>query len=162
MFSLAPQERGRSSSVHHAGLPPASPGNLRGRPPLNHRSSSAVAGPVLEPVAPSRLIQPQGSSARPFLPSPQPNPHRRRSSIDRLSQLLRGPPTTPQPPPRPSAPPTGVGVPVRTRNIVYAYIVFNEFCLELASLCCEHGVSFATALPQLERALDLEHCLAEL
>ncbi|KAL5112607.1 hypothetical protein TcWFU_007862 [Taenia crassiceps] len=89
----------------------------------------------------------------------------RRSSIDRLSHLFVLDSSTPShPDPHTSAAPPFLHpqpLPLCTRNVVFAYIVFNEFCLELAGLCCEHSVSAASVQPQFEKTMELEHCLAE-
>ncbi|KAL5971768.1 hypothetical protein TSMEX_000495 [Taenia solium] len=147
----AARERSRSPSVRpqldHSSIP-----TRRSLPP--HRSASVTPRiAVLEPPAwedTGLLFQRQ---------------RLRRSSIDRLSHLFfLDSPTPSYPASHTSAAPSlprSQLLPVRTRNVVFAYIVFNEFCLELAGLCCEHSVSAANVQPQFEKTMELERCLAE-
>nr|CDS27435.2 protein FAM160A1 [Hymenolepis microstoma] len=133
-------------------------------PPMVHQRSSSAAPrtAVLEPTVtihspPPNKLTPQSRSRPP-----------RRSSIDRLSHLLShlGSPILPRnpdlqtPPPSRPLPPSDL-IPTGTRNLIFAYVVFSEFCLELAALACEHEVSAASVQPQFEKTLDLEGCLAE-
>uniref|UniRef100_A0A0R3WVW3 UDENN domain-containing protein n=1 Tax=Hydatigena taeniaeformis TaxID=6205 RepID=A0A0R3WVW3_HYDTA len=88
----------------------------------------------------------------------------RRSSIDRFSHLIPGSPTPSALDSRtivtPPFPHSQLSL-MYTHNVVFAYIVFNEFCLELAGLCCEHSVSVASVQPQFEKTMELERCLAD-
>ncbi|VDN99350.1 unnamed protein product [Rodentolepis nana] len=151
---------------------PSTPQLSQGRSPLptrppvpsmvHQRSSSAAPRTVV--LEPTVAIH----SPPPNKPTPQSRSRPpRRSSIDRLSHLLShlGSPILPHnpdlqtPPSRPPPPPNPI--PMGTRNLIFAYVVFSEFCLELAALACEHEVSAASVQPQFEKTLDLERCLAE-
>ncbi|VDD80906.1 unnamed protein product [Mesocestoides corti] len=163
---VSQQERARSASVSPpvpTPPPPAAPPpprlsqQPRGRPhdpaaftrppPACNRSASVT--PVNVPRWRTKVLEPMVPTTPPALPSAR----QRRSSIDRLSQLFGLSNSSPTP----TCPPPTLVIPVCTRNIIFAYVVFNDFCLELASLCCEHGVAFASVLPGFEKTLDLEH-----
>ncbi|KAL7061872.1 hypothetical protein AAHC03_0225 [Spirometra sp. Aus1] len=148
---------GPTSSV--LGRPPTSPHpatmnqtkSPNMRPSAGHRWSR-----LLEPVVPPECSQ----------PSPQPSVHKRRSSFSRLSHLLHAPHHVNSPLSSPQAgrrlASMGPVIGTETRNLVYAFIVLEEFCLELACMCCEQGVFYGRALPKLERTLSLENCLANI
>nr|CDS22635.1 protein FAM160A1 [Echinococcus granulosus] len=151
---VSTSERSRSSSVRPQTDHPSAPTRL---PLPSHRSASATPRTaVLEPVV------------LPFWGGTEPLSQRqrlRRSSIDRLSHLF----ILDSPTPPCSVSHTSDSLPfaysqfssVDIRNVIFAYIVFNEFCLELAGLCCEHSVSTASVQPQFEKTMELERCLAE-
>ncbi|BHF61430.1 hypothetical protein SprV_0100440400 [Sparganum proliferum] len=148
---------GPTSSVF--GRPPTSPHPAT----MNQAKSPNMLPPagrrwsrLLEPVVPPECNQ----------PSPQPSVHKRRSSFSRLSHLLHAPHHANSPLSSPQAArrlaSMGPVIGTETRNLVYAFIVLEEFCLELACICCEQGVFYGRALPKLERTLSLENCLANI
>ncbi|VUZ55721.1 unnamed protein product [Hymenolepis diminuta] len=169
MGSLSSRDRSRSISLRAPSTPQLPQGRspLPPRPPMplmeHQRSSSAAPRTaILEPTV--AVQSPLLNKSIPQLRSRPP----RRSSIDRLSHLLThlGSPTLPPHnsdlltlPSRPHPPPNAITMDMR--NLIFAYIVFSEFCLELAALACEHEVSAASVQPQFEKTLDLERCLAE-
>ncbi|VDL91981.1 unnamed protein product [Schistocephalus solidus] len=143
------------ASPHPTTMHQANPPNLRPPLPAEGRQSR-----LLEPVVP---VHPVECSQ----PSPQTTVRKRHSSFGRLSNLLHASHhyiNSPLSSPQISRRSTSVGPTVgsETRNLVYAFIVLDEFCLELACVCCEQGVFYGRALPKMERTLSLENCLANI
>ncbi|KAM7540340.1 hypothetical protein Aperf_G00000044976 [Anoplocephala perfoliata] len=140
---------------------PLSRSPLPPRPPRPHHHRSSSESPrtaVLEPT----VVQSPTPTGQPAFKG---RSHPRHSSIDRLTNLFNL--TSPSLPPRHAVQPTTAGplpsnpISADTRNLIFAYIIFNEFCLELAALACEHEVSTASVQPQFEKTMELERDLAE-